>query len=211
MTADPQRLEQLQSVTREYSRFSQTALGLSWIPFAILLPLCWRLSWNLEPRPMFQVLLVAFGVWFLTRYLLRQSLYQRFGSVQEIPKPANKSFWQGLITGLLIGAAIMICLKQFGLVKIPWLDPIDPISLAIIPGGAIGSARLFKRDVSSAIVLFALTVSVLNGRHLNEVFPWQQVLQVLCVTGICGYAVFRGLQEHRQFKTLEMQLESLRS
>jgi hypothetical protein len=210
MIADPQQLERLQNVTREYSRFSQTALGLAWIPFAILFPLCWRLSASLEPRPMLQVLLIAFGIWFLTRHLLRQRLYQRFGAVQEIPEPANKNFLQGLVTGLLIGAAIMICLKQFELVKIPWLDHIDPKYLAIIPGGAIGITRLFKRDVSSSIVLFALTASVVNGRYLNEVFAWQQVLQVLCVIGICGYTIFRGIQEHQQFKTLETQLESLR-
>jgi hypothetical protein len=210
MIADPQQLERLQTVTREYSRFSQTALGLSWIPFAVLLPLCWRLSASLEPRLMGLILVLAFGLWFLTRELLRNRLYQRFGNVQEIRVETKRDFWAGLTLGLLLGFVLTIVFKQLGWLKVPWLDQIDPRFLVLIPGAIIGFGRLQKRDLTSTIVLFLLTVCTINGRYLNEVFAWQQVLQVLCVVGICGYAIFRGIQEHQKFKSLETQLESLR-
>jgi hypothetical protein len=209
--ADPQQLERLQTVTREYSRFSQTALGLSWIPFAILLPLCWRLSASLEPRLMGLVMVFSFGLWFLIRELLRNRLYQRFGNVQETRVETTRNFWSGITLGLLLGFVLTIALKQIGWLRAPWLDQIDTKFLLLIPSGIIGFSRLLKRDLTSTIVLFLLTVCTLNGRYLSEVFVYQQVLQVLSVIGICGYVILRGVQEHQQFKTLEMQLESLRS
>jgi hypothetical protein len=211
MIADPQHLERLQTVTREYSRFSQTALGLSWIPFAILLPLCWRLSANLEPRLMGVILVLSFGLWFSIRALLRNRLYQRFGSVQEARVETKRDFWAGLTLGLLLGFVLTIVFKQLGWLNVPWLDQIDPRFLVFIPGAIIGFGRLQKRDLTSTIVLFLLTVCTINGRYLSEVFAYQQVLQVSSVIGICAYVIFRGIQEHQQFKTLEMQLESLRS
>jgi hypothetical protein len=211
MIADPQQLERLQTVTREYSRFSQTALGLAWIPFAILLPLCWRLSANLEPRLMGVVLVISFGLWFSIRQFMRNRLYQRFGNVQEIRVETNRDFWSGITLGLLLGFVLTIMLKQIGWLRAPWLDQIDPKFLVLIPSAIIGFGRLQKRDLTSTIVLFLLTVCTINGRYLSEVFAYQQILQVLSVIGICAYTLFRGIQEHQQFKTLETQLESLRS
>jgi hypothetical protein len=210
MIADPQQLERLQTVTREYSRFSQTALGLSWIPFAVLLPLCWRLSASLEPRLMGVVMILSFGLWFLMRELLRNRLYQRFGTVQEARVETSRDFWSGITLGLLLGFVLAIALKQIGWLKVPWLDQIDPRFLVLIPGAIIGFGRLQKRDLTSTIVLFLLTVCTINGRYLSEVFAYQQILQVLSVVGICGYAIFRGISEHQKFKTLETQLESFR-
>jgi hypothetical protein len=211
MIADLQQLERLQNVTREYSRFSQTALGLAWIPFAILLALCWRLSANLEPRLMGVVMVLSFGLWFSIRQFMRNRLYQRFGNVQEIRVETNRDFWSGITLGLLLGFVLTIMLKQIGWLKAPWLDQIDPKFLVLIPSAIIGVGRLQKRDLTSTIVLFLLTVCTINGRYLSEVFAYQQVLQVLSVIGICAYVTFRGIQEHQQFKTLETQLESLRS
>jgi hypothetical protein len=210
MIADPQQLERLQIVTRDYSRFSQTALGLAWIPFAILLPICWRLSANLEPRLMCLVMVLSFGLWFLVRALLRNRLYQRFGNVQETRVEPNRDYWSGITLGLLFGFVLTIMFKQIGWLKVPWLDQIDPKFLVLIPAAIIGFGRLQKRDLTGTIVLFLLTVCTINGRYLSEVFLYQQVLQVLSVIGICAYVIFRGIQEHQQFKTLETQLESLR-
>jgi glycopeptide antibiotics resistance protein len=210
MIADPQQLERIQTVTREYSRFSQTALGLAWIPFAVLLPLCWRLSASLEPRLMGLVMVLSFGIWFLIRELLRNRLYQRFGAVQETRVETTLDFWSGITLGLLLGFVLAIAFKQIGWLKVPWLDQIDPRFLVLLPGAIIGFGRLQKRDLTSTIVLFLLTVCTINGRYLSEVFTYQQILQVLCVVGICGYVIFRGIQEHQQFKSLETQLESLR-
>jgi hypothetical protein len=208
---NPDHLEQLQNITREYSRFSQTSLGYAWIPAALLLPVCWWLSRTLEPRASMIVLLLVFGVWFDVRHWLRQSLYQRFGNVIEIPQASSANFVAGVMIGAALAIPLLIVIQQFGWARIPMLENFNPNAFVILVGGFFGFSRLLKRDFSSAVVMFLLVIFSVNGRHFNEIFAYQQVAQVLCVIGIPTYLIVRGRQEHQQFQNLELQLKSFRA
>ena len=205
---NPAKLEQLQTLTREYSKFSRSALGLTWIVVTVSFVLCWQLSLNLNPRVSGVMMVLALGFCLFTREVLRKRLYQRFGGALEIPQTNSTERLTGFLFGIVAGTVLVAALAQAGLMKIPILEHANFQVLPILAGGVLPLIRLTNRDPSGAAMMFLLTVSVINGRYRNEIFAWQQLAQILVVFGLSTYLIWRGIQEHRRFKSLESQLSS---
>jgi hypothetical protein len=207
MIADPQQLERLQTVTREYSRFSQTALGLSWIVLAGFILISWRVCWGQDAAIGPIVFFIAAELWLATRRTLRDRLYQSFGYVQEA-KQRNPKLMTKLIRGLIVGLAVVVSLDFFNILKIPWLIELAAFSFMIATAAMTIMERLRHQDYSTAIGTGLIVAAVTSGLLRQHLFGWQQALQPVVIAFVVAYLIYLGIREHQTFKRLETQLKS---
>jgi hypothetical protein len=207
MIADPQHLERLQTVTREYSRFSQTALGLSWIVLAGFILIAWRVCWGQDAIIGPIVFFIVAELWLVTRRTLRDHLYQSYGHVQEA-KQRNPKLMANLLGGLVLGLAVVVSLDFFNVLKIPWLIELAAFSFMLATAAITIMERLRHQDHSAAIGTGLIVAAVTSGLLRQHLFEWQQALQPLVIAFIMAYLVYLGIREHQTFKRLEMQLKS---
>jgi multisubunit Na+/H+ antiporter MnhE subunit len=207
MIADPQQLERLQTVTREYSRFSQTALGLSWIVLAGFILISWRVCWGQDAAIGPIVFFIAAELWLATRQTLRDRLYQSFGYVQEV-KQRNPKSVTNLIGGLIVGLAVVVSLDFFNILKIPWLIELAAFSFMLATAAITIMERLRHQDHSAAIGTGLIVAAVTSGLLRQHLFEWQQALQPVVIAFVVAYLIYLGIREHQTFKRLETQLKS---
>jgi hypothetical protein len=208
MIADPQQLERLQTVTREYSRFSQTALGLSWILLAGFILISWRVCWGQDAAIGPIVFFIAAELLLATRRTLRDRLYQSFGYVQEV-KQRNPKSVTNLIGGLIVGLAVVVSLDFFNILKIPWLIELAAFSFMLATAAMTIMERLRHQDYSAAIGTGLIVAATTSGLLRQHLFEWQQALQPVVIAFVVAYLIYLGVREHQTFKRLETQLKSL--
>jgi hypothetical protein len=208
MIADPQQLERLQTVTREYSRFSQTALGLAWIVLAGLLLVVWRICWGQDAAVSVLTFFVASELWLYSRRILRDQLYQGFGYVKEISH-SNPKRMVSLMGGVIIGLGAVAALSLFNIIKVPWLTELASFAFMLATAAGTISDRLRNQDSSAAIGTGLIVAAVTSGVLRYRLFEWQQVLQPVVIAFVVIYLIYLGIREHQQFRQLETQLKSL--
>ena len=203
-------LEQLQTLTREYSKFSQTALGLAWVVLAGFILISWRVSWGQDAIIGPIVFFIVAELWLLTRRTLRDRLYQSYGHVQEATQ-RNPKLMANLAGGLVIGLAVMASLDFFNVLKIPWLIELAAFSFMLATAAITIMERLRHQDHSAAIGTGLIVAAVTSGLLRPHLFEWQQALQPIVIAFVVAYLIYLGMREHQTFKRLEIQLKSFQA
>jgi hypothetical protein len=85
----PEKIEQLQTLTRRYSVLVNNAGGLSYFVVAVMFGVVFFTikAWGLELMPRIFLCLLAFTFWVYVRNYFRQNYYQTLGIVKESRQP----------------------------------------------------------------------------------------------------------------------------
>ncbi|MBD8874036.1 hypothetical protein IHE47_14540 [Rhodanobacter sp. DHB23] len=102
-----EKLDELESLTREYARYSRSAGGLSSVLGGACCLLAYLLGGLLPPTPALRIVLVALPLtWLLARRGMERHYYQRFGHVEEQEGAVERRTHR-----LCIGAALLVAVS----------------------------------------------------------------------------------------------------
>jgi hypothetical protein len=205
MIADPQQLERLQTVTREYSRFSRSAGGFGYVIAGVLSIVMYWMANSLDSKSWPRLLLASIPIiWIFSKEWLRRHYYQKFGFATEIDTEESEKFRQ---RNLHISLATAFFVVFFIISSAFWgmksLDTFGFLELVLFIALPI-LMWFYGRSYFEAVILFNLMTQA--SRFLEVSSSSNPIFELLFP--ILFIAV--GLQEHLQFKRLETQLQSLR-
>ncbi len=210
------RLEQLQTLTREYAKFSRSAAGIGNVIGGALGLIAYFVGAFIGLDTWTRVLLASFPIlWIIAKELLRARYYQRHGRVLE-PISRNERRWHMFLTGFvgLVSLGVTVLIAYDALTA--W-DPIyvsvhgERPTLALIGYVAFIWALpvivwFYLHTVEEFIVgvfLIAQAAVVIAGGH----YAFGQQIQAP-VMAFVMLAV--GVVQHRRYRQLETQLEALK-
>ncbi len=207
---NPEKLEQLQTMTREYAKFSRSATGLGSVIGGIFGLTIFLIGAFSDPPLWARALLVlAIPIWFMLKAWLRNSYYQRHGTALETLDKLSTNverFVQGGIGGI---AAVMLVVCAFLVIsnpeKIASLPTLNKISLIAAPLAGLLLCRQINTVLEFLVVMNLMVQTVILASGSN--WTWGNQATMLLYSGLL---IVIGLVEHVRFRKLEAQLEHLR-
>jgi hypothetical protein len=206
----PDQLEQLQTVTREYAKFSRSATGLSSvIGGTIGLAIFLIGAFSNPPLWARALMVLAIPIWFVLKTWLRNHYYQRHGTARETFDKLSTNlerFVQGGIGGI---AAIMLIVCAFLVItnpdKVANLPALNKIALLIAPLVGLLLCRQINTVLEFLVVMNLMVQTVMLASGSNWTLGNQAT-----VLFYSGLLIVIGIIEHLRFRKLEAQLKSLR-
>ena len=209
-TPSQAHLEQLQTLTREYAKFSKSAAGWGSITGGILGLLLYAII-NRSDLPNWARLLCAFApvIWLGSKQFVQSRYYQRHGQVLEnniIPVWLERVL-QGLIIGTMLcilGAGLVaLAVKPEAILRIPTPNLILAVLLC---GFGIYASRLINTtpELLAAMQMFIAAFYILGGQPGNPGSIW-------ALPAYSGILLVMGIFEHLQYRGIESQLRKLQA
>lgn len=219
---EPNAIDRLARLTRDYARLSEGQAGLSSVlggAFLLLVALVevaghgWRFTWigALAPLPSGVALTLAIlpFLWLGARAGLRRWTSRRFGLVEPVPSPLNPSQLRAARIRTLVGRWVLPGVLLGGLIPV-WMGPL-PVPLlrslllvalaATLPWVFPGLKGRLERFV--AILLFIGAALLLSGIQMAV----GDTLLAYPLAGTAALAV--GIRDHRAFLRVRRELEGL--
>lgn len=208
ITPSLERLTKLQTLTEQYSMFSNTKAGLTLVVAAALLVIMRFLPNPTNFHGVFYVVIAAL-IWLEARARINQHLYQRFGGVQEKLKGNRLDFIFGALTGFITVSLMILLLSRSGLVNADWLaipSRWSPLAIALLLSF---NAFNKNRTLDGAMILLfgAMATGANNAVTFTE---FQRVSSVILMIALPAALCVIGIRQHQQFRRLERDLEQLR-
>lgn len=210
------RLRELESLTREYARYSRSAGGLASVLGGVFCLLSYLLGGLLPSTPMLRVMLVAMPfAWLLARQGMAHRYYQRFGRVGEQEGTVERRVHRSCIAmALLVALSVTVSALSHGLpLPAATLGYLALVWLLVLAGWrwlgnpldfVVGTFLLCQAAVSCAGVAYPVIGTVAAGANppmalLALLFPLAALLLIA-----------RGVADHRRFRPLCERLLQLR-
>ena len=208
-TSNPEKLEQLQTLTREYAKYSRSATGLGSVIGGIFGLAIFLIGAFSDPPLWARALLVlALPIWFVLKALLRNHYYQRHGTALETLDKLSSNverFVQGGIGGI---AAVMLIVCAFLVItnpeKIASLPLLNKIALIAAPLAGLLLCRQINTILEFLVVINLMVQTVILASGTN----WRDNQATMLFYS--GLLIAIGLVEHLRFRKLEAQLQHLR-
>ena len=208
-TSNPEKLEQLQTLTREYAKYSRSATGLGSVIGGIFGLAIFLIGAFSDPPLWARALLVlALPIWFVLKALLRNHYYQRHGTALETLDKLSSNverFVQGGIGGI---AAVMLIVCAFLVItnpeKIASLPLLNKIALIAAPLAGLLLCRQINTVLEFLVVMNLMVQTVILASGTN----WRDNQATMLFYS--GLLIAIGLVEHLRFRKLEAQLQHLR-
>ena len=209
--AQAKNLEHLQTLTREYAKFSKSAAGWGSIIGGALGLALYAIITQFPNLPTWARVLCGFVpiLWITAKQLLQRRYYQRLGQVLE--NDPNPKWVMQLIQGGLLG--MMICLTVTGLVAL-FIRPEKILSIAapqlvmLVILCAYGLWASFQLnsvvEMLVALQLFLNAFFILIGSENTPGSLW-------ALPACSALLLLIGIYEHLQYKIVEGQLKKFRS
>jgi hypothetical protein len=205
---NPEKLEQLQTVTREYAKFSRSATGLSSVIGGIFgLSIFLIGAFSNPPLWARALLVLALPIWFVLKHWLRTHYYQRHGTALETFDKLSTNverFVQGGIGGI---AAVMLVVCAFLVItnpeKVASLPVLNKIALVAAPLAGLLLWRQINTILEFLVVMNLMVQTVMLASGSN--WTWGNQATMLLYSGLL---IVIGVIEHLRFQKLEMQLKS---
>jgi hypothetical protein len=203
-------LEQLQTVTHEYAKFSRSATGLGGVIGGIFGLTIFLIGAFSDPPLWARALLVlALPIWFMLKARLRNHYYQRHGTALEhLDKLSTnvERFVQGGIGGI---ATVMLVVCAFLVItnpeKIASLPILNKAALLAAPLAGLLLWRQINTVLEFLVVMNLMVQTVILASGSN--WTWGGQATMLFYAGLL---IVIGLVEHVRFRKLEAQLQALR-
>jgi hypothetical protein len=202
-TLDPSL--RLEALTREYSRFSRSAGGLSAVAGGIACLASWLAGSLLPTTPALRVALIALPLaWLLGKQWLAFAYYQRFGQVTERPTTSERRYHL-FFTGFTAFVSLQILLVVLGDLAPFGARPWDAAAagyLAVVVALPIVVWRWLRTPLEFIVGVFLCCQAAVAFAGLTYkiglgtiVFPIAAVLLIVV-----------GLRDHRRFLQLQREL-----
>jgi hypothetical protein len=209
-TPNQAHLEHLQTVTREYARFSRSATGLGSVIGGIFGLTIFLIGAFSDPPLWARALMVlALPIWFLLKTWLRNHYYQRHGTALETLDKLGTNverFVQGGIGGIatvmLIACAFLVITNPEKIASLPILNK---IALLAAPLAGLLLWRQINTILEFLVVMNLMVQTVMLASGSN--WTWGNQATMLLYSGLL---IMIGLVEHLRFRKLEAQLQNLR-
>jgi hypothetical protein len=207
---NPAKLEQLQTLTREYAKFSRSASGLGSVIGGVFGLTIFLIGAFTNPPLWARALMVlTIPTWFVLKAWLRNHYYQRHGTALETLDKTSTNverFVQGGIGGI---AAVMLIICAFLVIsnpeKIANLPTLNKIALIAAPLAGLLLCRQINTILEFLVVMNLLVQTVMLASGSN--WAWGNQTTILLYSGLL---IVVGLMEHLRFQKLETQLQHLR-
>jgi hypothetical protein len=202
-------LEQLQSLTQNYAKFSRSATGLGGVIGGMIGLTIFLIGAFSNPPLWARALMVlALPIWFVLKAWLRNHYYQRHGTALEtLDKTGTfiERFVQGGIGGI---AAVMLIVCAFLVItnpeKIASLPVLNKTALLAAPLAGLLLWRQINTILEFLVVINLMVQTVMLASGTN--WTWGNQTTMLFYSGLL---IVIGLVEHLRFRKLETQLQHL--
>jgi hypothetical protein len=205
---NPQDLERLQTLTREYAKFSKSAAGWGSIIGGTIGLALYAIIQYTDP-PGWARVLCGFApiLWLIAKQFAQTRYYQRLGAVRE---QGTMPVWlERVIQGMVIGT--MLCILGASIVA--WIVKPDSILSIPLPQRIVAVVVLLygiyaARQINSvqellaAMQMWVATLYILAGQPANPSSIW-------ALPAYSSLLLIMGIGEHLQYKTVEGQLQKM--
>lgn len=210
-------LEKIQYLTKEYSQYSRTRLGLAYMFLAILLVGLYFLARQMNPNLVSAIAggcLTAISIllWLAARNWLVENLYQGFGVARATMPIFQREFLLGLGMGLLFSIVLFGFVQQLG----TWFQ-IPNTFVVALPAIVVGlvSGWQQSRNAGSNFGFSVMVIGAFIGGGINwnasNLSDIQRSIQLAFLVIVPLIFIAIGIREHFQFQQLEQQLQALKS
>jgi FtsH-binding integral membrane protein len=215
---NPEKIEQLQTLTRRYSSLVNNAAGLAYVVVAVLFIATYFVTQalNLEMLPKLFFCLLAFISWIPVRNFFRQNYYQTLGIVKESktpwkPKPDPKRklkraiavvIW--FVVTLLIPIIAFTRLESITLERVLLLILI--IALSFGAGYYLAKSRIDFSLVSPALGFIAIGLNDLDFLFATRNREGSLVYNLLA---FAVFVAFVGVFEHIRYQRVTKEIVEL--
>jgi hypothetical protein len=200
--------ERIQALTREYSRYSRSAGGLSAVAGGVACLISYVAGATLPMTPFLRIALVGLPVlWLIGKVWLATRYYQSFGRVQELMTPIERRFQHFFVgfTALVSLVIVATALSRFApLGARPWNSQVAGY-VAVIALLPFVVWRWLRTPLEFIVGVFLLCQAALvfAGRSYGfgmgtAVFP------IVSISLIAA-----GLRDHRRFLQLRAELRAI--
>lgn len=211
-----ERLGELESLTRDYARYSRSAGGLASVLGGICCLLSYLLGGLLPMTPTLRVVLIALPlVWLLARWGMARRYYQRFGHVEEQESAVERRTHR---LGLGVTLAVAVLLTASALSNGAQLSPGSAGYLALLWLLALAVWRWLRSPLDFVVGAFLFCQASLLC--VDRVYPVigtaaaQDALLMALLALLFPLAalllIARGVADHRRFLQLRERLLRLR-
>jgi hypothetical protein len=209
-------LSELEKLTRQYARFSKSAVGLGHVLGGGLLFLSVYLLHHIQLGIFGRLLLGAAPfAWIFGKEWLREHYYQFSGRVTQ-----RRRVWEGPLQGLLTGVMAVISLAATGFVVYGlvhnfswWLVPSTLVYVALLLAMPFIVWRYLRApyEFVVGVALFALSAILLSGSPLAGAPRAALVRGFMVLAEVVALVmVLVGLVEHIEFLILRRKMRALK-
>jgi hypothetical protein len=207
---NPAKLEQLQTLTREYAKFSRSATGLGSVIGGMIGLTIFLIGAFTNPPLWARALMVlVIPIWFVLKAWLRNHFYQRHGTALETLDKLSTNIerlLQGGIGGIaavmLVACTVLVIINPERIANLPVLNK---IALLAAPLAGLLLCRQINTIVECLVVMNLLVQTVMLASGAN--WTWSNQATMLLYSSLL---IVIGLVEHIRFRKLETQLQNLR-
>jgi len=202
------RSTRMQALTREYSRYSRSAGGLSAVAGGAACLAAYLAGALLPVTPVVRVVLIAIPLlWLVGKQWLAHGYYQRFGHVEELVTPTERRyqwFFIGFtaLISLLVAGAVLSRLAPLG--EQPW-DLRVAGYLAVVVALPVVVWRWLRTPLEFIVGVFLLCEAALAFTGRAYGFSLGTVMFPIAAAAL----IVMGLRDHRRFLQLQVELRSL--
>lgn len=205
---DAGRLSELQALTRDYSRYSQSAGGLSAVFGGAACLMSYLLGATLAITPLLTIVLFALPIlWLVLKQLAAQRYQRRHGRVQEL-SDLPQSRIRAL---LLVGVAVVIAIVSIGMVienqpfgAVPW-SMAKALHLTILIVMPIIAWRYLHTPLDLVVGVFLFCQASLA--IVGFAYPLWSTGIVFVPSAIAMMVI--GVREHQKFRVIDQRLRAL--
>lgn len=204
----PSRLDELESLTRDYARYSRSAGGMASVLGGVFALLAWLGGGLLPFSTPLRVVLVALPlVWVVVRQVLMHHYYQRYGHVEEqAPRAVRITHGACVATVVVVAMAVTVSVLtrpqplaagDYGYLALVWL--LAPVTWRWLrsPLDFIVGTFLFCQ----AAVMCAGFAYPVPGTAAAAANPAMTVMTLMFPVAALVFIV-HGVAEHRRFRAL---------
>jgi len=202
------RTQQIQALTREYSRYSRSAGGLSAVGGGLACLISYVAGASLPMTPALRIALVGLPLlWLIAKEWMASHYYQSFGRVQELTTPTERRFHASLVafTALLSLVIVAEALVRFApLGERPWSSQVAGYT-AVVTILPIVVWRWLRTPLDFVVGVFLLCQAalVLGGRS----YGYDLGTAVFPIASLALIAA--GLRDHQRFLRLREELRAI--
>lgn len=210
------RLCELESLTRDYARYSRSAGGLASVLGGVSCLLAYLLGGLLPSTPVLRIVLVALPVaWLLARQGMAHRYYQRFGHVEEQERAAERRTHRSCI-GVTLIVAVLVTVSALSHGAHPSLGTVGYLALVWLLVLACWRWLRSPLDFIVGVFLFCQASLLCVGRSypvmgtVAATANPPMALLALLFPLVALLMIARGVADHRHFLQLRERLLQLR-
>jgi len=201
------RLAELESITRDYARYAESAGGLSAVVGGALCLFSFGLGAALAPSAGLRGTLMAIPViWLIIKHYAANRYYQRLGRVGETLDRGRLLMQRGLIAGVSALVVIIMIGVFLGLadVALPSTSLAAGLYLAVLIAIPLIAWRWLRTPIDLVVGTFLLCQAALAGAGRS--YPLWSVALIFVPVAVLMIAT--GVRDHRHFRLLEQRIRT---